>query len=289
MQPQHDRKPPQIQTSTSATDDARVRLVRFSCVAVLVLLWLGIWAFLPALIIEHRRIEHWKLLGLWAGDAVALLWFLRFAFVHALLGEPLTHKPDAIGRRQFTRFAVAIALALLSDLGFTLYIMHGEREAYHRGRVVEAQVLSMHTHLRAKATWYSMDAEFRDLTGARHVAHVRVHAENHILPEDLPPETARALSTQPPGLRSFQIRYDPVFPARAWVDGTGWDDGNRLYWFSLLTLFFQAITTALFLLMIHTHSRAGYWPWWRDTYKAIPLIAQAFWMFATGTIDRLLG
>lgn len=29
-------------------------------------------------------------------------------------------------------------------------------------------------------------------------------------------------------------------------------------------------------------------PWWWETFKALPLAVQAFWMFTMGLIDRLM-
>ena len=75
--------------------------------------------------------------------------------------------------------------------------------------------------------------------------------------------------------------------SRAWVDGAGWDDGQKIYWFSLLTLFFQAIVTALFLLLLRRWS-GELLPWWWDIYKVLPLVVGAFWLFVMGLIDRLL-
>jgi hypothetical protein len=56
----------------------------------------------------------------------------------------------------------------------------------------------------------------------------------------------------------------------------------------LLTLFFQAWVTALFLLLLKRHTAREFLPWWWDIYKVLPLASGAFWLFAMGLIDRLL-
>jgi len=68
----------------------------------------------------------------------------------------------------------------------------------------------------------------------------------------------------------------------------GWDDDNAIYWFSLLTLFFQSIFAAIFLLQLRAHSTGQAMPWWWETFKALPLAVQAFWMFAMGLIDWMM-
>jgi hypothetical protein len=274
-------------TSASATD-AHVRGVRLCCLAVLALLALGVWAHLAYLLIEHRRLEPWKIIGFWAGDTAAFVWFARFAFAHALLGEPLTQISVSVGHKRFTLFALGLGLAMLLDLAFTLNLMHDEREGYARGLVAEAQILNVKESKRPEATWYDIDCRFGDHAGAIHEAHLRVEAENHEFPAALPEEAARALGEPGQQNKAIRIRYDPKHPARAWIDGLGWRDDNALYWFSLLTLFFQAAVTALFLLLLNTHSAVGVWPWWWESYKTIPLVVQAFWMLALGLIDQLM-
>src|SRR5581483_1757216 len=55
---------------------ARARLwkVRLFCLILAALFALGFWANFPYLAVEHRRLEFWKLAGLWIGDLTGLLW-----------------------------------------------------------------------------------------------------------------------------------------------------------------------------------------------------------------------
>ena len=46
---------------------------------------------------EHRRLEAWKGAAIWAGDFIALLWFLQFCFVHCF--RPESSAPRAPARR----------------------------------------------------------------------------------------------------------------------------------------------------------------------------------------------
>jgi hypothetical protein len=264
--------------------------VRFACAVVLALLAVGLWANLPYLAAEHHRLEPWKIAGLWTGDVTALLWFARFAFIHAVLGRPLVPAlaSDVRGRFRFVLWSGVAALVV--DLTMTLYLMHDERAGYARGHVTTAQVSAIQVHKRPEATGYDVDCHFRDESGAGHAAHVRVLAHRHEFPAGLPGAAIAVLSSSGTGAKAIPIRYDPSLPERAWIDGLGWQDENGLYWFSLGALALQAGLTALFLLLLATprRSTAGSLPWWWDAYKALPLAVESFLMLGMGLIDRFM-
>src|SRR5262249_47086522 len=134
--------------------DRQLRLVRLGCLIVAAALGSGLWLGLPYLTIEHHRLEPWKALGVWSGDLMALLWFARFAFVHAVLGRPLvsTFTPDR--RRTFKLIMLAGAAALLIDLSLTLYLMWDERAGYARAQPAMVQVTALQVYKRPAATWY---------------------------------------------------------------------------------------------------------------------------------------
>lgn len=262
--------------------------MRFACVVVVIVLAVGLWAQMPYLTVEHRRLESWKIVELWCADILALFWFTRFTIVHAIQGEPLVAVPRDDGRHRIKVVAMVGVGALLVDLAFCLYLMGDERELYLRGVTTEAQVLAIQERKRGLATWYELECSFKDNTDLLQTAHLRVEAKNHVLPATTPSETVQVLTSHGRSQNVIRIRYDPQFPHRAWIDGLGWDDGNRIYWFSLLTLFFQAWVTALFLLLLKRHTTREFLPWWWDIYKVLPLASGAFWLFAMGLIDRLL-
>jgi hypothetical protein len=251
------------------------------------MLMLGLWLQWPYLLIEHRRLQPWKILELWCANILALVWFGRFALEHAILGEPLLPTPVADARKQMKVVCIAGASALLLELLFTLALLVDERDSYGRGIVVDATVVSVRKIERAATDWYEVDCRFTDTSGEWRRAHVRVEAERHLLPTGLPGQTIQALTSPHPQGERLRVRYDPHLPARAWADGAGWSDGQRIYWFSLLTLFFQSIITALFLLLL-SRFRGESFPWWWDIYKVLPLVTAAFWLFVMGLIDRLM-
>lgn len=263
----------------------QVRNLRILCGLVVVVLLAAVWSFLPYLVVEHRRLEAWKIVGLWSGDFVALLWFIRFAHVHAFLGEPFAPVPVSWERARLKPIVLAGLAALVMDLAFTLGVMADERAGYNHGEVTNAEILSIRTRHREKNTWYEVECRFQDLKGVDHEAHLRIIARGHSFSPTLPPGLARTLNDN--GAGQFAVRYDPRFPARAWVDGQGWQDDNAIYWFSLLTLFFQSIAFTLHILLLKERKSKAL-PWWWDVYKVLPLAVEAFWMLTMGLIDRLL-
>jgi hypothetical protein len=268
--------------------EGRITKVRIACVAGAAIIAVGIWANWPYLAVEHQRLESWKIAGLLIGDVMGLLWFSRFAFSHAVSGDPLVPVPVSNGRRNLRLITFAGLVAILIDLGFTLFLMRDERDGYARGKVAEAQVIAIQEHRRPDATGYELDCRFKDEAGQPHEAHLRVLAEHHVLPSALPPAAVRVLSGRGEEQGSIPIRYDAQFPARAWIDGLGWDDENGIYWFSLGTSALQGGVIAVFLLSLGRHSGGGMWPWWWDTYKVLPLVAETFCLLMMGLIDRMM-
>src|SRR5262245_3875127 len=104
-------RPPFRPIPSQAELDRQLRFVRLGCLVVAIALGAGLWFGLPYLTIEHHRLEPWKAIGVWSGDLMALLWFARFAFMHAVLGRPLvpTFTPDR--RRTFKLIMLAGAAA----------------------------------------------------------------------------------------------------------------------------------------------------------------------------------
>jgi hypothetical protein len=175
---------------------------------------------------------------------------------------------------------------MIIDLLLTLHLMYDQHERYTRGIVTEGQATAIHKREREVESWYELKGQFKDKTGQPQEVYLRVEAKGHVLPAGLSPETVRTLTSGQPG--PIHVRYDPEFPRRAWVEGAGWDDGDAIYWFSMLTLFFQAAVTGLFLLFLSVSLKSNILPWWWDIYKVLPLAVGAFWLFLIGLIDWMM-
>lgn len=270
----------------AAGPERQILYVRLACLAGAVILAVGLWANLPYLIVEHRRLELWKICGLWCGDFMALLWFLRFVFDHAVLGEPLVPRSPGEGRKSLRVLACAGLAALLLDLAMTCFLMLDERQGYLDGCAATARVTAIQEHRRELATGYDLECEFPDTAGVRHTAHLRVYADRHVIPAPV----AALLQAPPDSRPPVHIRYDPRLPARAWVDGLGWNDENGLYWLSISISALQAGVTLVWFLLLCQAARVGRgeWPWWWDIYKALPLAAETFCMLVMGLIDRIM-
>lgn len=262
--------------------------VQLACVVGVAFAAAGIWANYPYLVIEHHRLELWKIAGLLIGDLMGLIWFAKFALTHAVSGNPLVPVPAEKGKRNLRLIIFTGIIAILIDLGFALYLMHEEKTGYLRGKIAEGQVLAIQEHKRPVATGYGLDCRFKDESGQQHETHLRIFAEQHLLPKGLPDSVTNILKSRDIHGNPIPVRYDPQFPVRAWIDGMGWEDENGFYWVSIGILLVQAGATTIFLLQLGKRSANGIWPWWWDIYKALPLGAEALILLGMGLIDRLM-
>jgi hypothetical protein len=275
--------------SPKPTDpDRQVLLVQAICLFIILILVLGLWLQAPYLDIEHSRLELWKIFGLWCADILALVWFARFTLAHAILREPLVPVPFENGRRQLKAVIYAGTAALLVDAAVAAYAIWDEHQSYARGQVAEGTVLDIRETRRAVETWYEVHCRFKDSKEVMQTVWLRVESDRNTFVPTLPAQTISVLLSHSKNGDTLAVRYDPQFPARAWADGAGWDDGQRIYWFALLTLFFQAMVTAVFLLQLAKRSASNLLPWWWDIYKVLPLFVGGFWLFIMGLIDRLM-
>jgi hypothetical protein len=265
--------------------------VQVASLAIILVLIAAVWANLPYLLVEHSRLEAWKAVGLWIGDVAGLIWFGRFVLAHAVLCEPLADVPASEQTEEFKFLVRAGLLAIVLDLIMSVYLMVDESYGYRHAQTTRAEITAIQVHRRELADWYDLDSTFTDAAGIRHKAHLRVEANRHVFSGKLPAEAIQVLSHPETAVgKLVPIRYDTRFPPRAWIDKQGWDDGNKLYWFSIGTSCLQTAVTGLFFLLLYPARKAmqGGWPWWRDLYKMLPLASEAFCMLMMGLIDRLM-
>jgi hypothetical protein len=271
---------------------ARLRSVRRTLAALVGLaglgLAVGLWAFLPYLEREHRRLEPWKSFLVWVGDLTAFLWFVRFTVRHFLLRKPFPSRAGPLGAEWlFAWFSLLLALGW--DLGVTLSVRHDERAGYQRAEVAAGQVVSLAVKEYPTAVWYHLECEYADRAGVRHAAHFTVLEAR---PEGFRPDVPGAVKQ---ALRARQVpfplpvAYDPRWPARSWVAGSGWDDGHRLHHLSLLILLYQAMSLPLFALLLCANVRpGGAYPWWYDLHQAFPFLVEAAVFLLFGAAELLV-
>jgi hypothetical protein len=137
-------------------------------------------------------------------------------------------------------------------------------------------------------TKYDLTCEFTDAAGAGHEAWFTVRETRDGYAPPVPPAVAAALRA---GRVPFDVgvSYDPRWPDRNWVRGSGWDDNDRLHYFSLLPLVFQVITLPVFAALLRSAAQGGgTLPWWHDLYKAYPMLIEAGCLLLFGTIELLV-
>jgi len=250
----------------------------------------GIWAMFPYLVEEHRRLEPWKIGLIWIGDATALLWFIGYCVKGGSVSAADSHVGRSpLARRWFVAAAVASGAAVLADASFTAYLMWDEHAAFAQGVPVTARVESISTKRAVAANIYSLQCAFPHDEKGPIVTSVRVYEPKRrgafVMPPALPGDVAMHLRSAHAHF-PLQLRYDPRWPWRCWIDALGAEDENRLEWFSFFALFFQAIVLLVFLLILSQHLKRGGVPWWRDLHKVLPLGTEAFIMVLFGTIQR---
>jgi hypothetical protein len=252
----------------------------------------GACAFGPYLEREHRRLEAWKAALVWLGLGVALLWFLQFCAAHGLAGRavrPPPAGPGGLGRAWWLALVI-ILVALASDAWMVLRCMWDEQAGYAAAVRVPGQVLALERRDLGKSTLYVLHCTYRDRAGIVRRSRFTVRDEiGRGMPPGLPPAVAAAVLA---GRVPFpvEVAYDPALPARDWLAGAGWDDGNRLHYFSLAILAFQAITLPLFMVSLARYrQRHGAYPWWYDLHKAYPALIAAAFLLLFGLLELQVG
>ena len=253
---------------------------------------LGLWGFLPYFVLEHRRLEPWKGALIWAGDAIALGWFLRFLTEHLVQGRPLRswlwgsfkHEKEW----QLALGSLLVGLGL--DLALTLSLMHEDQAAFAGAVMVEGQADAVKESLHPVRNHYELHVAYQDRDGGQHEGRFLVEEPAASgFPPAVPALTVNALRD---GRVPFAVRvsYDPFWPDRAWLTDFGPDDGNRLHYFSLIALVLQGAGLLLFvelLAMVIYHT--GRVPWWYDLYRALPFLAEVAFAALVGPFYRMVG
>jgi hypothetical protein len=252
----------------------------------------GGWGLGPYLTREMRRLEPWKVVLVWFGTATALVWFVVFMVEYLVRGQPLRVRPwDSFKREKEWLLAVgSLLLSCGTDLAVTLHLMHEDRAAFQTAQVVQGQAVAMRAILHPRRNRYDLDCTFTDLQVNRHEARFLV-SEDPVtgFPAAVPPATVQALRAgqAPVPLR---ISYDPAWPDRSWATDFGWDDGNRLHYFSLIVLVMRGGVLLLlveFMAMVTYHT--GRVPWWFDLHKALPFLVEVAFAAVVGPFMRLSG
>jgi len=199
----------------------------------------GLQGIRPWLVAQFNRNGPLAAAEFWAGDAIALFWFLWAATGVVVYGSGRVSDDAARRRRKIV--VISITFGLLVRLGFTIALWRHETSAYASGATTTASVV----HVRSGDAPYILDCRFVDTAGNAVASEIRVFEYSD---EPIPPslgvrERSQLLYKSLPF--AIQIRYDRARPQQCWLDGAGIAHSNDLLPFSLLVILFEAVLLPL--------------------------------------------
>jgi hypothetical protein len=276
-----------MKSTVSATSAGAI--VGLLYLVILAGLTVGVIAFGGYFVAEHQRLSLQEGVLVWLGDAVALFWATVYFARHALLGVPPVETSVAARRAGLLWFLalVSILASLGADLWVTLSLRESEREAFGGASRTSGTIHSVTKTDFDKRVAYALHCSYVD---ANQVAHTAVFQLRD--PDELPqlaPAVAQAVRAgQLPA--PVTIAYDPTRPQRSWLADLGWQDKTRLHGFSFCVLLFQALASAIFLVVLAAaYGSTGHLPWWYELYAVWLLAVEAAFVLLFGGVGLLLG
>ena len=245
----------------------------------------GVLAFGCYLVNEHRRLSHFESAALWFGDAIGLFWF--FTFVVRWNFGSINTEPRPVEEARFPKsvwiMLISLTVGFLAELAMSLSLRHEERSGFKRAVPAVLVVDAINTSDGLDVGFFNLEGHYENAAGTTYRATFYLSEQDN-LPR-LPQWAARAIRQQQAGLE-LPIVYDPQRPGRSWIPQLGWDDGNRLHYFSFMILFFQFLGAMLFFVLLkdaiklHKHM-----PWWSELHCLLPLATEAFILALIGGLE----
>ena len=227
--------------------------------------------FAGYLVNEHRRLSAFEVLLLWLGDAIGLFWFLRYV-IRWRLGW-IEEAPRRLADARFPRSAwimlASMGLGFAAESAATLSLRHQEIAGYQRAVAATCLVETVIVNKAAGGpTFWILDGRYQDGAGNWYPVTYYLNEKDQ-LPR-LPAAVLAEIQKQQTPIR-LPIVYDPQRPGRNWIPQLGWDDRNRLHYFSIAFLLFQFLFTLLFVTLLKDSIRLHHQlPWWHELYNLIP-------------------
>ena len=246
----------------------------------------GVLAFGCYLVSELRRLSYFEAAAIWLGDAIGLYWFLRYA-VRWQLGL-IECEPRILEDRRLPKMVwvmmISMGVGFLGELAMALLLTREEYTGFHRAVPAVCLVEKIQGDSAPKvARFWKIDGVYEDDAGDSHRVTYYLHVKDDL--PLLPGNLAGAIRNKQAGLQ-LPIVYDPEHPSRSWIEERGWDDGNRLHYFSFLILLFQFLIMLLFLVLLNDRVKQyNQLPWWTELHCLIPLGAQAFILALFGGLE----
>ena len=274
-----------IRFSDEAHSPGRGCLLSALSLLLLIAVVHGVLGFGGYLINEHRRLSHFETAALWFGDVIGLFWFLWYA-IRWQLGL-IDSEPRPLAEARFPKAAWIMLISLLvgfcAELAMTLSLRHEEYAGFQRAVPAVFVVDAIETSSGLDTGFYNVKGRYEDAAGTTH--RVTFYLSDLDNMAKIPQRFAEAIRQKKAGLE-LPIVYDPHRPGRCWIPELGWDDGNRLHYFSFAILFFQFLGAMLFFTLlegsIKLHKRL---PWWSDLHCLLPLATEAFFLGLIGGLE----
>ena len=229
----------------------------------------GFWGMWPWLVEAHRRLEPWKVVGIWIGDVSALVCALWVGVSFFLFGSrPL---PEEVATRRHRSAVIALGVGILLDLGFSWYVHREDQVGYDTGASTTAEVRAVR---RADAP-YVLECHYTDDQGKAYQADVRTYEDKaREPPEGLGVAERKELRFKPLPF-TIRIRYDRSWPRRCWVEGAGVRDASDLHTLSFLLMIFQVPLLLLLWAAPREPKLKGTFLARHELYRLFPLLVEA--------------
>jgi hypothetical protein len=253
----------------------------------------GIWVCWPKIVMDHGRLEPWKIAVQWTGDVTALFWFLSFFVRRFILRQPW--KGREVTAKTARRFvwitSGSLLLGIAISLGMDFYLDDEEERAYEKAEQVEGTILAVRREaLTRQGTVYSLTCRFSDRQGQSYTLTIPVFDRTlgGMGPEVAPATTQAIRSRSVPC--PVALCYDPAWPERFWLRGVGPDSGAYLEGgysgLSKLVMVGQALPLVFLVLLLWQQCRGNLIPWWYQVPSFVPFMIEAVFLAIFGPIFR---
>ena len=271
------------------------------CLSAVAMIW-GICGTRDWLVREFSRMSPWRAAAICASEAVALFWFVHFLIARFLLRRERRSDERLLGsyRLVFIWFAISTLGGWALDMWVTIDYLSSARGDYANARGAEATVTSVDSfQVTTLITDYDVSATYVDDRGRTYPIRVRLRDSSRrsrtsrgaLESVHMVPELHKHLqAADTPFL--MPIRYDPNRPRRYWVDLGYWGVPHaQLVQMSLLAGGIQLAPLVLviaFALRSGLRFREKLLPWWCEFFGFLPLMLEAFILFAMAVFSRPL-
>jgi hypothetical protein len=243
--------------------------------ATLLVLAGGLWVHWPWLRAEHSRLPPTLAVGIWAADGAALFGLAWFTIRYAVLGR--TRPAD---QKRGARARLLLAAGLIwshgIDLTSALLTASGESAGWARAAVADGQIVGGRPSVNGEKAY--LLCRFQTPDGGWHEGWVHVHLAGQV-------PAVRGAVERGQFPVAVQVRYDPAWPPRCWLDGFNNQEENRLQWMSLSFLLFQTLAIPVAVAAGEWRTATGLVP----VYQVFPLAASLVPFTLAALVKGLMG